>query len=176
MNQKQKLGYMVLGAWIMAVGITIGQFITPNIEAQSNGVFNEITCRRLKVVDELGKDAILLDSNENVNRIIVFNKAGEASIAIRAFENGNSLLVKRNGGASAVTLMGAKDTLGVFITDDSITPQIQMKVTEDANMILVGGKAGEEGIGLLSDEKLGSSIMITDRVGNTVWASPEQEE
>ena len=36
MNQKQKLGYMVLGAWIMALGIIIGQLvITPNIEAQS---------------------------------------------------------------------------------------------------------------------------------------------
>ena len=31
MNQKQKLGYMVLGAWIMAVGITIGQWRTPDI-------------------------------------------------------------------------------------------------------------------------------------------------
>ena len=55
MNQKQKLGYTLLGAWIMAVGIIIGQVITPNIEAQSNGVFDEITCRGIKVVDENGK-------------------------------------------------------------------------------------------------------------------------
>ena len=33
MNYKQKFGYMALGAGIMAVGITIGQFITPIIEA-----------------------------------------------------------------------------------------------------------------------------------------------
>ncbi len=33
MNHKQKLGYMALGALILAIGITIGQFITPNIEA-----------------------------------------------------------------------------------------------------------------------------------------------
>ena len=31
MNNKQKLGYTLLGAGIMAVGITIGQFLTPNI-------------------------------------------------------------------------------------------------------------------------------------------------
>ena len=29
MNHRQKLGYMVLGALILAIGITIGQFITP---------------------------------------------------------------------------------------------------------------------------------------------------
>ena len=36
MNQKQKLGYMVLGAAIMAIAIMIGQAITPNIEAQNS--------------------------------------------------------------------------------------------------------------------------------------------
>ena len=54
MNYKQKLGYMALGAVILAVGITIGQFVTPNIEAQSNGVFDTITCRELRFVGENG--------------------------------------------------------------------------------------------------------------------------
>ena len=60
MNYKQKLGYTLLGAGIMALGITIGQFITPNIEAQSNGVFDKITCRELEVVDAKGNKAIVL--------------------------------------------------------------------------------------------------------------------
>ena len=60
MNHKQKLGYMALGALILAIGITIGQFITPPIEAQSNGVFDEIACRRLSVVDEKGEATIYL--------------------------------------------------------------------------------------------------------------------
>ena len=38
MNYKQKLGYTLLGAAVMAVGIIIGQLSTPNIEAQSNSV------------------------------------------------------------------------------------------------------------------------------------------
>ena len=37
MNYKQKLGYMALGAGILAIGIIIGQVVTPDIEAQSNG-------------------------------------------------------------------------------------------------------------------------------------------
>ena len=31
MNYKQKLGYMALGAGLLAIGIIIGQFITPDI-------------------------------------------------------------------------------------------------------------------------------------------------
>ena len=45
MNTLQKLGYMALGVGLLAVGIIIGQWGTPDIEAQSNGVFDEITCR-----------------------------------------------------------------------------------------------------------------------------------
>ena len=52
MNHKQKLGYILLGAGIMALGIAIGQFITPDIEAQNNGVFEKITCRELEVVGQ----------------------------------------------------------------------------------------------------------------------------
>ncbi len=33
MNHKQKLGYTLLGAGIMAIGIIIGQVITPDIDA-----------------------------------------------------------------------------------------------------------------------------------------------
>ena len=64
MNHKQKLGYTVLGAVIMLVGITIGQFVTPNIEAQSDGVFDEIQCRKLTVLDKSGKPAFLLAATE----------------------------------------------------------------------------------------------------------------
>ena len=35
MNHKQKLGYTLFGAGIMAIGIIIGHVITPEIEAQS---------------------------------------------------------------------------------------------------------------------------------------------
>ena len=62
MNHKQKLGYILLGAGIMAVGTIIGQVITPNIEAQNNGMFGEIQCTGLSVVDENGKMVIGLST------------------------------------------------------------------------------------------------------------------
>ena len=43
MKTLETLGYMGLGALILVVGIVIGQVITPDIEAEQNGVFDEIT-------------------------------------------------------------------------------------------------------------------------------------
>ena len=84
MNHKQKLGYTFLGAGIMAVGIIIGQFITPNIEAQNNGYFDKITCRELEVVDKDGKKAIVLQSDEKgsrgqVNRVVVYDSQNKGA-------------------------------------------------------------------------------------------------
>ena len=80
MNNKQKLGYTLLGAGIMAVGITIGQWGTPGIEAQSNGVFDKITCRELEVVDKDGNKAIGLQSNDKSNSVSVYDRQGEQAI------------------------------------------------------------------------------------------------
>ena len=82
MNRKQKLGYTLLGAGIMAVGITIGQLITPNIEAQSNGVFDKIICRELVVVDAKGNKTIGLQSNEKVNAVVVYDSVGNKAVEL----------------------------------------------------------------------------------------------
>ena len=60
MNQKQKLGYRALGVGILAIGIIVGQWVTPDIEAQNNGMFDKITCRELEVVDKTGKKIAFL--------------------------------------------------------------------------------------------------------------------
>ena len=51
----------------MAVGIIIGQFITPNIEAQSNGVFDKIPCAgslRWRMVKKEGIDHERFDDSK----------------------------------------------------------------------------------------------------------------
>ena len=93
MNHKQKLGYMVLGAWIMAVGIIIGQFITPNIEAQSNGVFDEIQCSKLTMVDRNGKKAIVLESDKyDNNHLIIYHPQGDKAIRLWSNEAGTCMI------------------------------------------------------------------------------------
>ena len=54
MNRQQKLGYMVLGAVIMAVGIGLGAVVSPPLIAHRNGVFDEVVCGKLTVVNEKG--------------------------------------------------------------------------------------------------------------------------
>ena len=237
MNYKQKLGYILFGAGIMAIGIIIGQVVTPDIEAQSNGVFDDITCRSLNVVNEkgnagiqlvavgdtnvivigdnspgtgkiyLGTDhgsngitiidgagnsaiklkakehqnhveifdkaentAILLNTHEDANAVTIFGKDEELAILLSAIESENHLFVVRKGGEGSVKLVGTKDRSGVSIAD-SKTEQIRLMAFEDANMLFLKGKAGEEKIGLLTPEKMRPSIVITDRTGNPVWNS-----
>lgn len=88
MNHKQKLGYILLGAGIMAVGITIGQFVTPNIEAQSNGVFDKITCREIEVVDKDGDKAIGLGTEDGWTRLTFWEKFGEKALVLENKEHG----------------------------------------------------------------------------------------
>ena len=73
MNTWQKLGYMALGAGILAIGIIIGQWGTPDIEAQNKGVFDEIQCKNLIIVDDAGKRAIEL--GQNGNDVLIYDRA-----------------------------------------------------------------------------------------------------
>lgn len=103
MNHKQKLGYMALGALILAIGITIGQFITPNIEAQQNGFFDQITCRQLTIVDENGKKVIGLgSSNEFGNGIGIYDQNGKASFDFNAHTASNELIVRNKSDGAGI--------------------------------------------------------------------------
>lgn len=82
MNYKQKLGYTILGAGVMAIGVIMGQLIISDIEAQNNGVFNKITCRELVVVDKNGDEVIILESQESGNIVKVYDKTKERSITL----------------------------------------------------------------------------------------------
>ena len=89
---------MALGAGILAFGITIGQFITPDIEAQNNGVFDKITCREIQVVDEHGKLRIYLDILNGASIISLHNSQGADAIRLYAAEGtGNSVIVYDKG-------------------------------------------------------------------------------
>ena len=104
MNHKQKLGYIVLGAAIMAVGITIGQFITPNIEAQSNGVFNKIVCREIEVLDEDGNKAIGLRSNDKATSVSIYDRRGNIAAVLGTEGDGTRLTFWDKFGEKALVL------------------------------------------------------------------------
>lgn len=130
MNHKQKLGYMALGAGILALGIIIGQIITPDIKAQNNGVFDKITCRELEVVDEKGETGIGLVSDRRGNRVSVYDKQEKVAIDLSHFGSieCQSLYIANEEGKRLVNLgssiMKKGGYVGVFDENGTLVGQI----------------------------------------------------
>ena len=74
---------MALGAGIMLIGMWVSPLISPPITAQHNGVFNEIQCRMLTVLNKQGKPAVRLVSSEIFgNKVIVLNNMGKLAVEL----------------------------------------------------------------------------------------------
>ena len=171
MNHKQKLGYMALGALILAVSITIGQFVTPNIEAQNNGVFDKVVCRELEVVDKAGLVGVRLIANDKVNRVGVFDKLG--AIAVASFEGGNGIVVNNLQGNAGILLPSEEKGNSVDVhTPKGDKVGVRLFCAEVANGIQLTGQAGEESMQLFAGEVRAPFIIITDRTGKNMWSTP----
>ncbi|MDE0043115.1 MAG: hypothetical protein OXT74_13845, partial [Candidatus Poribacteria bacterium] len=120
MNHKQKLGYMAIGAGVLALGIIIGQFVAPDIEAQSNGVFDKITCRELEVVDKTGKRIAFLGRGVGQdiegNGLEIFDKDGKPAITLVADNVINEVIIHDNDGDKGIQLFtsGCVSSIQVF--------------------------------------------------------------
>ena len=82
MNYKQKIGYTILGAFIMLIGMWMGNSTSPPLIAQSNG---ELTCKQLTFVDETGEPLFILRAEtEGVSdhQLSIRNKAGQETVRL----------------------------------------------------------------------------------------------
>ena len=170
MNHKQKFFYTLLGAGIMALGIIIGQIITPDIEAQNNGVFDEITCRSLNVVDENGNRGIFLLATEDLNTIHIGGNnpgGGGISLTTRHFEGtdpDNSILIHNEAGNTAIKLEAKEHQNYVQVFDNAGKEAIILRSHENANSILVFDTAGEPAI-LLSAIESENNLFVVRKGG-----------
>ncbi len=116
MNSKQKLGYTLLGAGIMAVGITIGHFAIPSINANSNGVFDTVICNALTVTDKTGNMRIVLDAGDvrDMASIGIMDKNGGIAAGLVGGERGTMLLLNFLSGERGIGL-AAIDEVGSHI-------------------------------------------------------------
>ena len=128
MNYKQKFGYITLGAAITVIGMVVGSVIAPPLVAQHNGVFDEVKCRQLIVVDEVGNREILL-SNRGIS---IFNKAGKFAIGMVSAHDSNSISTFDKDGNVAIALTTNQASNVIAISD------VQTKKQE---MTLAVGKA-----------------------------------
>ena len=178
MNYKQKLGYMALGAGILAIGIIIGQVITPDIEAQSNGVFDTITCREIEVIDKDGETTIRVQdgavsvhgkdgrgaemrTDEHGGRIEVYGKdGGSASMYTREHSGFVGVYYGKDGGSAG---MGAREHGGfvlVRVKDGAIA---SMGTDKDGGFVGVHRKDGG-GASMRTDEH-GGRIEVANNQG-----------
>ena len=89
MNHKQKLGYTVLGAVIMLVGIGVGAIVTPPLVAQGRDrVFDTIMCNALVVVDEAGTHRIVMGTEGGAG-IEIYNARQEIKVTLADAEEGS---------------------------------------------------------------------------------------
>ena len=198
MNHKQKLGYMALGAGILVLGIIIGQFVTPDIEAQNNGVFDEIICTKLTVANNAGTHRIELVSEQDQTMIRLTDRTGTPQIGLRVSDDSNSIMVmnKRNRGigiwlisseesdnqillfhpdkadnSQQITLRSHADERSLITL--GLDREIALMASKKSNTVYVGGKVGQESINLWAFEEESPSFFILDRTGNVRWGSPQ---
>ena len=130
----------------------VGTIVSPPLIAQRNGVFGEIQCTGLKVVDKDGKMAIDLYAHELGNGVAVLNKGGGAGIGLAAHEDeagGNNVMILDKSGNKVVGLgTFSKMGNGVAIFDKQGN-EIGLQSNDKANKRLIGG---EKKVLLASDE------------------------
>ena len=168
MNHKQKLGYMVLGAVIMLVGLGLGAIVSPPLIAQRNGVFDEIECSKLTVVDKNDKLAIILAANEDENGIVLLNQAGTMSARLSADKDGSSLGLFNAEGEQSIALLGTEKGGIVALYDGDGQKGIYLVVNELARFITVFNEEGKEAISLSSLNQVGDNrITVFDTEGES---------
>lgn len=172
MNYKQKLGYMLLGAGIMALGITIGQLGTPNIEAQRNGVFDEIECSKLTVVNKSGERAIDLSTNLLGNTITVYDREGNQRVGLLVDDESSIVYLKNKLGNTGVGLASEEDNV-ITVYDKLSKPAVTLHSADMmGNGMLITDKAGSTAIQLESGTAYGNSISVWDKAGKISWSAP----
>ena len=189
---------MALGAGILAIGIIIGQWVTPDIEAQNNGVFDEIRCSRLKVVSRWDESIVDIIPSS----ITVYDREGEQAIllAVRGRRGGlvddTNIILHRQGklaywlqvdkNGSAIQLYNPEGKQGLLLlADDDFGNSVSLSSKEEkdvltlssshkyGNQIFVRDKDGNDGIRLRSASDFWKNeILIFDEFDNIRWSTP----
>ena len=185
MNHKQKFGYMALGAGILALGIIIGQVITPDIEAQNNGVFDKITCREIEVIDKDGNEAIRLYTTKHGGDIRMDSKDGRIATMSIGESGGNVFLSGKGKGfdGGTVGMFTYEGSASLSVNDRLVSDRgISMFATDSDGRIDVKGKGGSatmyaalhDGGVWVSGKDRGEAEMRTDEHGGRISVFDKQ--
>lgn len=173
MNSKQKLGYTILGAAIMIVGMGIGAIVSPNLIAQSDGEWNHfdhVTCRSLTVADGnglLGVRLVAGDGDHGANGMCIFDKSGEVVVALLWTDVTGSMLATTNNTKTFGILLTSNDernSVEVYSPPEG-DKGVGLFCSKSERGVQIDGYAGKEEIRLQTAENIDPFIAIEDRAG-----------
>ena len=141
MNNKQRFGYMILGAIIMLVGVGVGVIVSPPLIAQKAA--GEIVCTKLTVMDETGQPAIILVVDEGGRSLSMMDKMRNSGITLNLGEKDSALLFfdkTRNATAN----LGLNETGGYLsIGDMGKKGGVLLGVHEGTGIVMVADRHGQ---------------------------------
>ena len=116
MNFGQKLIFAALGSILTIVGMLFSPF--------QKSQFGEIECTKLRIVNEDGKNRVVLATRETgEGRLSVYDEDGDTAISLGVVESGGYVSVWQNGKSFA-----------------------RLAVLEDGGTVVVDGKDGKSGV------------------------------
>ncbi len=171
MKKKVSVRDMVLGAGIMLVGLGIGAIVSPPLIAQRYGVFGEIQCTRLTVVDESGNKAIVLAGGDGgeyeENHLSIYYPQGEEGIRLGCFEPGTSTIQgfnrNRGDGFDLIHYATGTNTLRLWNKELGGTdnhPAIELECNKKENRVFVRDRRFEWGKSFRTRKNIGAGMAI----------------
>jgi hypothetical protein len=139
MKFKERLGYIALGGLLVFMGQLLPNIVTGRSATAQNDKesveFDEVACRRLKIVDAGGKTYALLEKAEGgeIYRVIqVFDDAGKTVSNIGGNSYGGYISVHASGSRASVSLeIGSQKKDGrVSVTTQDGSRRAQMLIDE----------------------------------------------
>ena len=133
MNGKERL-YAVIGGIVgAALTLAVCSFSPLGAQSQSDGSFDVITCRELKVVDSEGKHHVFISSEKHGGSVGVYGNKGVALMTID--EHGGRVNVSGNRGGAWMSIGGHGGFVTVYNKDGKNGDGAMMSVDEHGGMV-----------------------------------------
>ena len=154
----------------MLIGLVVGAIVSPPLIAQSNAVFHKVVCREIEVVDENGRQAILISSGNGTALVTIFDsRSGVPGVMLGSSETMNNVHItdKRSGIPGSIFLQshkGGANGVGIYNIGSNANA-VMLGSTDESNYVSVSDKQGKETVTLRSAVFVGNSVTVYDNQG-----------
>ena len=150
MNYRQKLGYTLLGAVIMLTGMAIDSILAPPSVAQRNGIFDEIRCSSLRIMNKNGHPAMLLAGADDLNFVTIYQPGGDKyALNIVATTNETEMLMYDGNEEPVIALTHLPGrTNKLTLTDSNQNQGVELFTNDRHSGMNILDKRGQRAISL----------------------------